>query len=312
MGPVFMILITGGAGFIGSHLVDAFLSSGESVRVLDNLATGRLSNLANAFRYGKSFEFIEGDINDSLCLDAALSGVHAVIHLAAQVSVQNSLLLPVSSASTNIIGYIRLIEKCREIGVRKFIYASSAAVYGFSGVSELNEDSDVAPISPYGLEKLINERYASLYSSLYGLECIGLRFFNVYGPRQDPKSSYAGVISKFLYNANGGLPLVINGDGSQSRDFVSVFDIVKVCQQAILASYSGVVCVGTGRSVSINCLARTVLSLVESDSPVIYSAPIVGDITSSVMSPFRCLSLFGFKPEIGLEEGLSRMIYNND
>lgn len=300
-----MILVTGGAGFIGSNLVDALLSEGNAVRVLDNLSTGYLSNLVNAKKFGKNFKFIHGDILSPRMVDNAMQGVNCVIHLAAQVSVQNSLRYPVHSAELNINGFLNVLEAAKSHKVPRVIYASSAAVYGHPREIPLSEDSPTDPISPYGLEKLVNEQYARLYENLYGISCLGFRFFNVYGPRQDPKSAYSGVISKFIEKIDKGQPISIFGDGKQTRDFVYVGDVAKACLQATKNSVTGVLCVGTGKSVNLLELVSGIEKVTGNSAEVIYTAPVVGDIQESAMSPAKLQEKIQFLPSIGLNEGLN-------
>lgn len=302
-----MILVTGGAGFIGSNLVDVLLSSGICVRVLDNLSTGDISNLEYARNFGQKFDFVFGDILSADTVKDAMQGVECVIHLAAQVSVQNSLKQPVNSAELNIIGFINVLEAVRVHKVPRFIYASSAAVFGHPSELPLSEESPTGPISPYGLEKLVNEQYAQLYQNLHGISCLGFRFFNVYGPRQNPKSAYSGVISKFIGNIGNGLPVTVFGDGCQTRDFVYVSDVAKACLQAIKSQVTGVLCVGTGRSVSLLDLVSCIEKSTKMRAEVIHTEPVVGDIQKSSMSSDNIQNKLKFTPSINLQEGLNSL-----
>lgn len=302
-----MILITGGAGFIGSNLADFLLDNGYNVRVLDNLSTGRLCNLDKAKSFGSRFEFICDDVTRSGALLKASEGVNCIIHLAAQVSVQYSLRQPVDSANTNIIGFLNALEAARINNVERFIYASSAAVYGQPVSLPLNELSETNPISPYGLEKLINERYAALYQSLYNISCLGFRFFNVYGPRQDPKSAYAGVISKFFERISSNQPITIFGDGNQTRDFVFVFDVATACAAAIQSTASGVLCVGTGRSVNLLQLVQGIELAANRKSEVIHTSSVVGDIIHSSMCPNNLNNELKVVANVQLQDGLTML-----
>ena len=208
------VLVTGGAGFIGSHSVDALLAQGARVRVLDDLSTGSLDNLRHV---RDRIELIEGDIRDPLCVARALQGITPVLHLAALVSVPASIEAPVHSHSINSLGFIQVLDAARLAGVERMVYASSAAVYGVPAHLPLNDASPVAPMSPYGLEKLVNDQYAALYGELYGLSSLGLRFFNVYGPRQDPKSPYSGVISIFSDRLRRHVPALFRVLSDQDR-----------------------------------------------------------------------------------------------
>lgn len=302
-----MILVTGGAGFIGSNVVDKLLSFGHSVKVLDDLSTGRLSNLEGANATAGRFEFIHGSICDDEMVAYAMSGVQCVIHLAAQVSVQKSLLDPVVSSSINVQGFLKVLEAVRINNVSRFIYASSAAVYGHSTELPLSETSSVSPVSPYGLEKLIDEKYAGLYTDAYGVSCLGFRFFNVYGPRQDPGSAYAGVISKFFGQIQKSEPITVYGDGLQTRDFVYISDIVDVCVKAIDSSLSGVLCVGTGKSVNLLDLIDGIENATGKKADVVHAPPAVGDIKRSAMSPANLLHRLGVVPSVGLQSGLNSL-----
>lgn len=304
---VFMILVTGGAGFIGSNLTDALLELGHTVRVIDNLSSGKLSNLSKALLFGPNFEFIHADITTPGDLLKAAEGVQCIIHLAAQVSVKYSLQQPLCSASSNIMGFINALEAARIKNVPRFIYASSAAVYGQPLSLPLDERSSTMPISPYGLEKLINEQYAKLYQDLHGVSCLGLRFFNVYGPRQDSNSAYAGVISKFIERVATCQPITIFGDGHQTRDFVYVADVAKTCAAAIESAVTGVLCVGTGHSVNLLQLVDGVERAVGDKAEVFHAPQVAGDIVHSSMQPDNLNSELKVLAGIGLQDGLSRL-----
>lgn len=305
-----MILVTGGAGFIGSNLVDKLLHDGYRVRVLDDLSAGNLSNLRKASANPEQFEFIRGNICDAELVASAVAGAQCVIHLAAQVSVQKSLQDPVFSSAINVQGFLNVLEAVRINKVPRFIYASSAAVYGQPVELPLSEESAVAPISPYGLEKLINENYANLYSSTYGISCMGFRFFNVYGPRQDPNSAYAGVISKFFGKAQHSEPITVYGDGLQTRDFVYVSDVVDVCVKAIDAKANGVLCVGTGKSVNLLELIDGIENAIGIKTNIIHAPPAPGDISRSSMLPVNLMSQLEIKPSVDLQSGLN-MLWNS-
>ncbi len=218
------VLITGGAGFIGSHTADLLMEQGIPVRVLDNLSSGHRHNLPNQHAL---LEFIEGDITDADAVKKAMNGVSHCLNLAAQVSVVASLEDPEFSARQNIVGYINVLDAARTNGVERLIYASSAAIYGEPPELPLSEDVTVKQLSPYGLEKQINENYADLYRRLYDFSSLGMRYFNVFGPRQDPKSPYAGVIALFVDRITANKPVTILGDGMQTRDFIYVEDVAR-------------------------------------------------------------------------------------
>lgn len=298
------ILVTGGAGFIGSHTAEALLAAGAEVVVLDNYSAGKEQNL----RTDDRLRIIRGDIRDIDAVRKAIASVDAVMHLAAQVSVRDSIQQPVNSAQHNVVGFLNVLEAAREAGVRRVVYASSAAVYGVPQTLPLDESSPVAPISPYGLEKLVNEHYAALYQSLHGLECLGLRYFNVYGPRQDPASQYAGVITKFSSLLQRGEPLHIFGDGLQTRDFVYVKDIARANVSALAGDVTGVVAVGTGKSVTLLELVATLGRCVGRQPQVIHEAPVPGDIPRSAMSPAKLENWLGWKPSTSLADGIGNLL----
>jgi UDP-glucose 4-epimerase len=298
------VLITGGAGFIGSHSAQALLDAGVQLRVLDNLSNGKLANLpAQALQDGR-IRFIEADIRDAAAVDAAVAGCDAVLHLAAQVSVQNSVAEPVASGSVNVAGFLNVLDAVRRHRVGRLVYASSAAVYGVPAALPLDETAAPEPLSPYGLEKFINDQYASLYRSLYGVSSVGMRYFNVYGPRQDPRSPYAGVISKFADALQSGAALRIFGDGLQTRDFVYVGDVAQANRRALQAPVQGVLNIGTGRSVTLLELTTALFEALGRSAPIRHEPAATGDIAHSAMSPQAIRQALDFVPATGLVEGL--------
>ena len=227
------VLITGGAGFIGSHLVDALLAKGYGVRVLDNLSTGKRSNLPLD---NPRVELLEGDVADAELVARAAVDTTAVVHLAAVASVQASVDDPVSTHQSNFVGTLNVCEAMRKAGVKRVVYASSAAVYGNNGEgASIDEETTKAPLTPYASDKLAGEHYFDFYRRQHGLEPVIFRFFNIFGPRQDPSSPYSGVISIFSERAQQGVPIAVFGDGEQTRDFMYVEDLVDVLVQAIEA-----------------------------------------------------------------------------
>ena len=297
-------LVTGGAGFIGSHTAEALLETGAQVRVFDNLSSGKRSNLPRHER----LQLIEGDIREPADLRRAMHDVTHVLHLAAQVSVRASLHDPAVSASHNVTGFLNVAEAVRACPGVRLVYASSAAAYGAPSSLPLAEESACLPASPYGLEKLIDDQYAGLYCTLYGTSMLGLRYFNVYGPRQDPASPYAGVISRFVDRLRAGEPLSVFGDGLQTRDFVYVRDVARANVVALGSAYCGVVNVGTGRSVSLLQLIETLGRCAGSVPQVRFDAPVQGDIRDSSMRPDRMRTVLGFTPATTLAEGLTLLL----
>jgi UDP-glucose 4-epimerase len=297
------VLVTGGAGFIGSHSVDLLLASGARVRVLDNFSSGRRENLVNHTQ----MEIITGDIRDKVAVDAALAGITHVLHLAANVSVVTSVEQPLTSAAVNLTGFLNVLEGARQQGVQRMVYASSAAVYGVPVKLPVDEAMLVAPISPYGLEKFINDQYAALYQELYDFSAMGLRYFNVYGPRQDPSSPYSGVISIFERRLRDGKPLTIYGDGQQTRDYIYVGDVARANIAALRGVANGVCNVATGRTVTLLDMLDT-LATVAGVTPVVsHGEARTGDIrhSSAVNAKLRTvLKVDGFT---SLREGMQQL-----
>jgi len=296
-------LVTGGAGFIGSHLVDALVAEGCRVTVLDNLSTG---NLANLKPISDRVNFIQGDIRDRRTLDQAMKGCDVVFHEAAVVSVVQTVEDPVGSATVNEMGALYVLESARLNGVRRAVFASSAAVYGDDCEVPNREEMQPRPKSPYAVQKLTNELYARAFHELYGLETVCLRYFNVFGPRQDPSSPYSGVISIFMDRSVSKSRPVIYGDGNQYRDFVYVRDVVQANLMAAVAENVGGdrFNVGTGRYVTINRLWEMISGLADLDMAPEYLPARPGDIIESVSSINRARNALGYAPEYTFEKGL--------
>jgi len=299
-----LVLVTGGAGFIGSHTVEALLEAGAWVRVLDNLSTGKRANLPDHPR----LEFQTGDIRNPQEVNAAMQGITHVLHLAAQVSVQASVEDPPTSCTQNIYGFVNVLHAACQNKVKRFVYASSAAVYGVPEQVPLSEDSVLAPISPYGLEKYVNEQYATLFESLYGFRSMGLRYFNVFGPRQDPKSPYAGVISKFIERISENQPLVVFGDGLQTRDFIYVKDIAQANRAALEGQGTGACNIATGKTWTLLQVIDTLSTCVKQKLTVEHKAPRDGDILHSAAYNDRLREVLGYTPKASLEDGLNALL----
>jgi UDP-glucose 4-epimerase len=298
------ILVTGGAGFIGSHTVEALLADGARVTVLDDFSSGKRENLPAS----AALRIVAADVRDAAAVDAALDGVERVLHLAAQVSVQASVQAPVASCTHNVMGFLNVLDAVRRRGIGRLVYASSAAVYGTPQELPLSESSPVGPLSPYGLEKSIDDQYAALYASLYGVSALGLRYFNIYGPRQDPRSPYAGVISKFADAVRAAQPVRIFGDGLQTRDFVFVKDLAEVNRRALLAEATGVCNVGTGRSVTLLDLVAALEGVAGTSVERCFEPPATGDIRDSATTTARLAALLGYVPQTPLARGLSALL----
>ena len=302
--PLMHVVVTGGAGFIGSHSVEALLAAGARVTVFDNFSTGKRENLPQ----GERLEIISGDVRERAAVERALAGATHVLHLAAQISVRVSIEDPPRSCHDNVLGFVNVLEAARRSGVKRVVYASSAAVYGVPARLPLDEDAAVGPISPYGLEKVINDQYAQLYRALYGQSSLGLRYFNVYGPRQDPTSQYAGVISKFAALIAADRPLTVFGDGGQTRDFVFVKDLARINALALANDYCGICNVGTGVSVTLLELIDALAKCAGKVPAVRFEPPVAGDIRDSAMAPARLKQVFGAAPATRLAEGLQALL----
>ncbi len=310
-------LVTGAAGFIGSHVVEKLLSLGQTVRVVDNHFSSHPRNLeavqAIVGEAASHLEFVKGDIRDAECCRAAVAGMDQVIHLAAMGSVPMSMDKPLECNEINVTGMLNMMQAAHGAGIRRFVYASSSAVYGDDALPTKREDSLGRPLSPYAASKYINEVYASTYAAAFGLETVGLRFFNVFGPRQDPKGAYAAVIPCWISQMENGEPVYINGDGGNTRDFCFVRD---VAQALILASttteeaaFGRAFNVGLGKATDLNDLFQTIRTLVQEKSgkavpDVIYRDFRAGDIRHSCADTTRVEQVLKFSPEYPVMDGL--------
>ena len=302
------ILVTGGAGFIGSHLVDALLARGHAVRVLDNLSSGKRANLPTD---DPRLDLQVGDVADPEAVRAAMAGCTAVAHLAAVASVQASVEDPVATHRSNFLGTLNVCEAMREQGIRRVLFASSAAVYGQNGEGEaIDEDTPKAPLTPYAVDKLASEYYLDFYRRQHGLEPAIFRFFNVFGPRQDPSSPYSGVICIFTERARAGLPITLFGDGEQTRDFIYVADLAALLVQALERPQveAGAVNVGLGRATSLNQLLATIGELLGGLPPVAHAPVRAGDIRHSLADNRRLLARFGLPQPTPIRTGLERLL----
>ncbi|MCG6576308.1 NAD-dependent epimerase/dehydratase family protein [Pseudomonas sp. AF32] len=304
-GPV---LITGGAGFIGSHLTDALLAKGHSVRILDDLSTGKRSNLPLD---NPAVELIEGDVADAALVARTMAGCSAVAHLAAVASVQASVDDPVRTHQSNFIGTLNVCEAMRQAGVKRVLFASSAAVYGNNGEGQsIDEDTPKAPLTPYASDKLASEFYLDFYRRQHALEPVVFRFFNIYGPRQDPSSPYSGVISIFSERAQKGLPITVFGDGEQTRDFVYVEDLVDLLVQAIEKNEVevGAVNVGWNQATTLKQMLQALAQVVGDLPPISYGPARSGDIRHSRADNRRLLERFSLAQQTPMSVGLARLL----
>lgn len=300
-------LVTGGAGFIGSHLVEKLVSLGCRVRVLDDFSTGKEENLKDL---ADRIEVIKGDIRDrDLCFRAA-EGMEVILHQAALASVPRSVAEPVLAHEINVTGTLNLLLAAGKSGVKSFVFASSSAVYGDDQIFPKKEGSEGKPLSPYAAQKFASEKYCQVFSALYGFNAVCLRYFNVFGPRQDPHSQYAAVIPIFITRMLRGQPPIIFGDGQQSRDFIYVENVVRAnLLAAEAAGFRGEVFnIGSSERVTINALAQEISSHLNLSIKPIYAEPRPGDIKESYADVSRAEKILGFKPEIDFRQGLKLTI----
>jgi len=298
-------VVTGGAGFIGSHTVDHLLGAGHRVVVLDNFSTGKRANLAH-HAGNTALQVITCDIAHGVFAALAPVGkVDHIVHLAAQVSVVHSVANPLVDMQVNYGGTLHVLEYARATGVKKVTFASSAAVYGDVDTLPVSEDARCQPVSPYGIDKLASELALDYYANVHGVAATWLRFFNVFGPRQDPTSPYSGVISIFADRARSGAPLTIFGDGSQTRDFVYVGDVVRSLAAALREGNSRVVAnVGRGGEISVLELARSIVELCGKRSKIEHAPPRQGEILRSRANVDRLRDRLGVVAETNLVDGL--------
>ncbi len=298
-------IVTGGAGFIGSHLADELVCRGYQVIILDNLSTGKMSNIEHSLG---NAEFVQGSISDLPLLRRLFSGADYVFHQAAIPSVPRSVRNPKASHNTNITGTLNVLLAARDNGIKKVVYASSSSVYGDNATLPNIEDMIPNPQSPYALTKLAGEYYCKVFREIYNLNTICLRYFNVYGPRQDPDSQYAAVIPIFINNALAGKAPIIFGDGEQSRDFTFVKDVVEANILAAESEATGIFNIGRSRSVTINHLAQLIIRFVGNSAvKPVHTDPRLGDILHS-LSDISKARAFGYHPKYSLEEGLKETL----
>jgi nucleoside-diphosphate-sugar epimerase len=309
------VLVTGGAGFIGSHIVEGLLQRGLRVTVLDNFCTGKIENLENLCdgkaKLGKDFQVVNGDIRDSSVLNAVVKKVDAILHQAALGSVPRSVEDPWTTHTVNADGTLNVFLAARKNHVQRVVYASSSSVYGDAETLPKQEGKEGVALSPYALTKQINEHYSRLFFDLYGLETLGLRYFNVYGARQDPASEYAAVIPRFVTALLKGEPPVIYGTGEQTRDFTYVKDVVEANIAALEAPHEA--CgqaynIGAGCRTSLLELLSVLQDLLGSKVQAVHAAPRPGDVMHSMADTSRASAILGFSARTSLKEGLAQSI----
>lgn len=310
------VLVTGGAGFIGSNLIDVLLKQGNTVTCLDNLSTGHLKNIEKHFD-NPGFVFIEGDIrNLQDCLDAT-TDVEIVLHQAALGSVPRSINDPITSNAVNISGFVNMLWAAKENGVKRFVYAASSSTYGDHPTLPKREDLIGKPLSPYAVTKYVNELYADVFAKTYGIDTIGLRYFNVFGPKQDPNGAYAAVIPKFINMMRTGEAPVINGSGEHSRDFTYIDNVVQMNQLAALTEHpealNTVYNVACGENTNLNELFEAIRIQLEAEGFLAPEKPVygperLGDVKHSLASIEKAETLLGYKPLVKFEEGLTNTV----
>ena len=299
-------LVTGGAGFIGSHLCEELVRRGHSVRVADSLITGKRSNLDHV----PGVEFLEGDLADLDFARRAAAGMNYVLHQAAIPSVPRSVKDPIASNRANVDGTLNILVAARDAGVRRLVFAGSSSAYGNTATLPKHEDMPTGPLSPYALQKVVGEQYLQMFTRLYGLETVSIRYFNVFGPRQDPSSPYSGVISVFATALLEKRPPTIYGDGEQTRDFTYVTNVVDGVLLACEAPRASgeVINVATGGRISLNQLFEAMRTLIGVDVTPVYAEPRAGDVRDSQADISKARDILGYEPRVSFEEGLRRTV----
>jgi nucleoside-diphosphate-sugar epimerase len=298
-------LVTGGAGFIGSHTVDELLRRGHDVVALDDLSTGKAANLAQS---KTKIKFIQSSVANLDAIREACRGVDIVIHLAAQTSVPRSVQDPIETNLVNVNGTLNVLVAARDAGVKRVVFACSCAVYGKTSALPIRENAPLAPVSPYGLSKHVGEAYGRVFQGMYGLEFVSLRYFNVFGPRQDPGSPYSGALSLFSAALLGGVQPTVYGDGEQSRDFVYVENVVQANLLAAETKEAGglAINIGTGNRYTLNQTLASLEKITGRRGNAKYAAPREGDIRDSQADIDLAQKALGYQPRVAFEEGLRR------
>ena len=305
-------VVTGGAGFIGSHLVERLLAeeANAAVRVLDNFESGTRANLAAAARYGDRLAVVDGDVRDLAAMTRVSEGASVVFHQAAMRSVPRSVADPLGANDNNVTGTLHVLEAARRAGVRRVVYASSSSVYGDNPELPKREDQRPSPISPYAVSKAAGEQYAAVWTRLYGVETVGLRYFNVFGPRQDPASEYAAVIPRFILWGLRGTPLEVHGDGTQSRDFTYIDNVVDANRLAAQAPQASgeVFNVGCGRRVSLLDIVSRLERLLGRPLERRHTPSRAGDVPHTLADVDKAKRLMGYTALVDFDEGLRRTV----
>ena len=301
-------IVTGGAGFIGSHLAEELARRGYQVVILDDLSTGKMENIKGLLDKD-NVTFVQGSITELPLLQKLFNNVAYVFHQAALARVPFSIQNPLAVNEANISGTLNVLWAAKRSGVKKVIYASSSSAYGNTASVPQKEDMPPSPLSPYAVTKLTGEYYCNIFPEIYGLSTVCLRYFNIYGPRQDPNSDYAAVIPRFIKRVSEGKPPIIFGDGEQTRDFVFVSDVVRANILAAESDVTGVFNIGQGRRVTISELTRLIIHIMNKDVGIIHQGARVGDIIHSLADISKA-RLFGYQPQYDLQRGLEKTIGN--
>lgn len=302
------IAVTGGAGFIGSHLATALARRGDEVVILDNFSTGHRHNLDHL---QGQVQIVEGCLTDAAAVDKALEGAEAVLHQAAMPSVPKSIKWPARSHHNNIVGTLSVLEGARRHGVRRLVYAASSSAYGDQEADQKREDMTPNPLSPYAVQKLTGEYYCQVYHRLYGLETVGLRYFNVFGPRQDPSSAYAAVIAAFIHRMLTGEAPVIHGDGQQSRDFTFIDNVVEANLAALSAPAEAcgrIYNAACGQRASVKELVELLNEILGTDIAPEHIQPRPGDVRDSCADTAAAAEALGYTAKVSLRDGLAETV----
>ncbi len=300
-------IVTGGAGFIGSHIVEELARQKHEIVIVDNLFSGKLENIQPFLKKGK-VTFVQGSVTDLAVLKKIFEGADGVFHEGAIASVPRSIANPLATNEANVTGTLNVLVAARDCGVRKVLFASSSSVYGNTPVLPKREDMTPNPLSPYAVSKLIGEHYLKVFSEVYGLKTLSLRYFNVFGPRQDPKSEYAAVIPKFITKILNHESPIIYGDGGQTRDFTYIKDVVQANIRAMESDAEGVFNVAYCKRIDLNELASLIMEIIGITVPLLYEPPRNGDVRDSLADIRRAQEIFGYTPEYTVKTGLEETI----
>jgi len=301
-------LVTGGAGFIGSHITDLLIQEHHEVVILDNLFSGKRENISHLIEKNGMVHFINGSITDPAILKSACESVDGIFHEAAIASVARSVNNPIATNEANVAGTLNVLTAARDAGVKKVVFASSSSVYGDTPTLPKRESMCPCPKSPYAVSKHAGEEYLQVFSELYGLKTLSFRYFNVFGPRQDPKSDYAAVIPKFITRILSHERPIIYGDGTQTRDFTYVKDVAEANIRAMKSSAEGVYNIAYGRQIDLNALAELIMNITGIRTEPVYEPARPGDIHDSLADSTRAQNAFGYNPKYTVKTGLTETI----